>query len=62
MLWRGKDIPEEVKSINCYDKMSFKKLDEKDEQKKAEEEKPIVKKLSTHQRNKKKNNNEACRC
>jgi hypothetical protein len=29
MLWRGKDIPEEVKSINCYDKMSFKKLDEK---------------------------------
>ena len=37
MLWRGKDIPEEVKSINCYDKMSFKKLDEK-----AESDKKLV--------------------
>ena len=27
LLWRGKDIPEEVKAINCFNKMSFRKLD-----------------------------------
>ncbi len=27
MLWRGNEIPQEIKNINCYDKMTFKKLD-----------------------------------
>ena len=27
MVWRGNDIPEEIKNINCFKKMSFKKLD-----------------------------------
>ena len=27
LLWRGKDIPEEIKAINCFNKMSFRKLD-----------------------------------
>ena len=27
LLWRGKDIPEEFKAINCFNKMSFRKLD-----------------------------------
>ena len=31
MLWRGNDIPEEIKSIHCFKKMTFKKLDSKNE-------------------------------
>ena len=31
MLWRGNDIPEEIKLIHCYKKMSFKKLDCKEQ-------------------------------
>ena len=31
MLWRGNDIPEEVKTIHCFKKMTFKKLDAKQE-------------------------------
>ena len=27
MLWRGKEIPEEIKAINCFNKMSSRKLD-----------------------------------
>ena len=27
LLWRGKDIPEEIKAINCFNKMTFRKLD-----------------------------------
>ena len=27
MVWRGNDIPEEIKNINCFKKISFKKLD-----------------------------------
>ena len=27
MLWRGNEIPQEIKNINCCDKMTFKKLD-----------------------------------
>ena len=27
LLWRGKEIPEEIKAINCFNKMSFRKLD-----------------------------------
>ena len=27
LLWRGNEIPQEIKNINCYDKMTFKKLD-----------------------------------
>ena len=27
ILWRGNEIPQEIKNINCYDKMTFKKLD-----------------------------------
>jgi elongation factor 1-gamma len=31
MLWRGNDIPQEIKSIHCFKKMTFKKLDSKNE-------------------------------
>ena len=31
MLWRGNDIPEEIKTIHCFKKMTFKKLDSKNE-------------------------------
>jgi len=27
LLWRGNEIPQEIKGINCYDKMTFRKLD-----------------------------------
>ena len=27
LLWRGNEIPQEIKAINCYDKMTFRKLD-----------------------------------
>ena len=27
LLWRGQEIPEEMKNINCYEKMTFRKLD-----------------------------------
>ena len=27
LLWRGKEIPEEIKEINCFNKISFRKLD-----------------------------------
>jgi len=27
LLWRGDEIPQEMKNLNCYDKMSFRKLD-----------------------------------
>ena len=27
LLWRGKDIPEEVKAVNCFNKMTFRKMD-----------------------------------
>ena len=27
LLWKGNEIPQEIKNINCYDKMSFRKLD-----------------------------------
>ena len=31
MLWRGNEIPEEIKTIHCFKKMTFKKLDSKNE-------------------------------
>ena len=27
LLWRGSEIPQEMKNLNCYEKLSFKKLD-----------------------------------
>ena len=27
LLWRGDEIPQEMKNLNCYEKMSFRKLD-----------------------------------
>lgn len=27
LLWRGNEIPQEIKNIHCFDKMSFRKLD-----------------------------------
>ena len=27
LLWRGGEIPQEMKNLNCYEKMSFRKLD-----------------------------------
>ena len=27
LLWRGQEIPEEMKNLNCYEKMTFRKLD-----------------------------------
>ena len=27
LLWRGNEIPQEIKAINCFDKMTFRKLD-----------------------------------
>ena len=33
LMWRGKDIPDEIKEINCYNKLTLKKLDpDKDQQ------------------------------
>ena len=30
LMWRGKEIPDEIKEINCYDKLTLKKLDHTD--------------------------------
>ena len=27
MMWRGNEIPEEIKAVNCFNKMNFRKLD-----------------------------------
>ena len=27
MMWRGKEIPEEIKAVNCFNKMNLRKLD-----------------------------------
>ena len=27
MVWRGNDIPQEIKAINCFNKITLKKLD-----------------------------------
>ena len=31
MVWRGNNIPEEIKAINCFKKLNLKKLDCKQE-------------------------------
>lgn len=30
LMWRGQEIPDEIKEINCFDKLTLKKLDPKD--------------------------------
>ena len=30
LMWRGSEIPDEIKEINCYDKLTLKKLNPKD--------------------------------
>ena len=31
LLWRGNEIPDEIKEINCYNKLTLRKLDTKDQ-------------------------------